>query len=422
MPIVTVTTMTLVAIGAQIGSSYFNYKRTKKMQEHMQQMVHEMETKLHEENAAFTRKEMIRLLQASNEMEEEMLKSRLEAAALGINTELELSAYASSLENWPLMVPPYVMKDNSLLLGDQLSTSRAKLPVHCIIAPSMDTMFDRKVLPALEDTVASFIKCHFNTATDHPVIFYQNAWKNDLSDASALIKDLHAHTSGLPVLVISPRFNSEGKLYFLFSFWGTGSSEEGHSSEFFNARFMPNGITRPFEPMHDYCKEDVEAIIGEIAPAMQAFIGYIADSYFWSFDKIAPMMPSLLDSGALSLPAEMRQECELGYKKTYDDFMTQETNILLHPDTALSLISATQYGNTSEMAVGLWKRMAALRGFENDFLNPDLYTFSDNDRLFLQNVKQMHTSIATQKQIDLLLKKIEVDSLINNIPVDDIYY
>ena len=66
--------------------------------------------------------------------------------------------------------------------------------------------------------------------------------------------------------------------------------------------------------------------------------------------------------------------------------------------------------------------MAALRGFENDFLNPDLYTFSDNDRLFLQNVKQMHTSIATQKQIDLLLKKIEVDSLINNIPVDDIYY
>ena len=420
MPVITF--ITCVTIATQMGASGFNYARNKKMQKRLQLMVQDMERRIHEENATFSRNEMTRLFMASRELEEDMHQSRLYTATKNINTEVELSAYASSLENWPLLVPPYVMKDNSLTLNETVHTNQAKIALHCIIAPSMNPLFDKKILPTIEDKVASFFKRHFSTSTDHPVIFYQNAWKNEMADASALVKDLHAHTSGLPVLIVSPRFNNEGKLYFLFSFWGLGNNEEGQSSAFINARFIPNGISRTFEEQPTYTKEKVDEITAEITPALEGFIGFVADNFFWTYDKVAPVTPSLLASGDLLLTEEMRQECEQGYQNAYDLFMGQETNIILHPNTALSLIKSTHNKKVCEMANELWKKMATLRGFNNDLLNPALYTFSDDDRLFLQRIKHMRPTVATEQQIEQLLKEIDLDAQINAIPVGDIYY
>ena len=417
-----ILTITCAAIATHMLASTFNYVRNTKLQKRIQRMMHDMEKRIHDGNVAFSRKEMVRLFTAAQELEEEMLKSRMEIAVQNINSELELSAYASSLENWPILVPPYVMKGNSILLNGTFHANQTKLAMHCIIAPSMNPQFDRKVLPGIEDKVASFVKKHYSTNTDHPIIFYQNAWKNDMVDACALVKDLYAHTSGLPVLIISPRFNKYGKMFFLFSFWGLGSNEEGQSSEFINARFIPNGITEPFEPINTYTKEEIDDITNGITPAMEGFIGYIADNFFWSYDKVAPVMPALMARGDLSLPEGMKHECEIGYKNFYDAFMGHKTNLILHPYTALNLIKATHGEKASKMANALWKEMAALRGHKNDFLNPSLYTFSDDDRLFLQSIKKMKPAFATESQIEQLLMDIDVDAQINAIPVDDIYH
>ncbi len=420
MPAITI--ITCVTIATQIGASAFNHMRNKKMQKRIQLMMQDLEKKSQKENVAFSRNEMIRLFIASQELEEEMLKSRLYFASKNIDTELELSAYASSLENWPLQVPPYVMKDSSFLLNNMFQTNQARMAMHCIIAPSMDTKFDRKVLPNIEDRVASFVKKRLSNGTNHPVIFYQNAWKNDMVDASALVKDLYTHTSGLPVLIISPRFNNEGKLYLLFSFWGLGCNEDGQSSEFFNSRFIPNGISRSFEAMHAYTQKEVDDITDEITPAIESFIVFIADNFFWTYDKVAPIMPTLIANGNISIPEEMIQEYEDGYKNAYDAFMGQETNIILHPYTALNLIWSRQDKKTHEMINELWEKMASLRGYENDFLNPNLYTFTDDDKRFLQSIKNMRPAFATEKQIEQLLKDIGLDAQINAIPVDNIYY
>lgn len=422
MPIITATTITLLTIAAQVGSSAWNFCRNKKIQKKMQKMSQDFEKRFHEENARFSRDELQRLLKANLDIEEDILSSRISYIENSFKSELELQVYTSSLDNWPLLVPPFVMKGNTLFYNDSLINHKVNVGMHCILAPSMDANFDRQLFPVLEDKVSSFLKKEYTTTTNHPVFFYQKAWKNDMEDVSALIKDLYAHTSTIPTLVISPRFDNEGELYFLFSYWGLGNDDNGLSSDFLNSRFIPKGVSVRFESMHKYLDDEIEAISNDLAVLLLGFIGYVADNYFWTYDKIEPLLPTLIDKKILELPSYIQDEYNRGYNFIYDTFMEKDINIILYPDVAVNLIRAMRSSNKDSLSKELWKRIASLRGFKDDYLNINLYMFSDRDRLFLKSMFGSKGSLISDKDIEKLICLIDQKEIIRNIPLIDIYH
>lgn len=295
MPIISLPYL-LGTIAVQAGSALINAKRGKKHSEELAKKQQEYEERVLKDGIENARAEFAEMCALQRELELEMQHDRLQMIRDSLKNNIMLEAYRHSLKDWPLLVPPFVIKNEYLpVLEFEEREQNHAIPVNCMMTTSSDTKFNLKIFTLLEEKLAQFFSKHWRG--DKTIRFYQQAWRNNVTDIGAKMHDIKAHLSEVPTIVLSPIIDGN-KLKFAFSWWGMSNKiEDEHIAEPDNV-FDPE-LSVEVTPGMDYDEKTIEKIVDETFNKLAAFISYFADLYYWNFYKMAPLLPTLMSNEVL---------------------------------------------------------------------------------------------------------------------------
>lgn len=312
-------TVTIGAILLQLGAGYINSRRQCKLSNDMAAAQKDFEEKATLHGIENARNEYRQLCGLQREIEIRMQQDRIQQIRDNFYSSLDIIAYSESLRNFPLLVPPFVMKNESLpLQSDEFTNnaSKEKVAMHCILTNCTDTQFNVKIFPELDERLGGYFCEYWNIGSPHSILFYQGGWKDATKDARPYISNLKSELRTLPTLVISPVITESDGLQFLFSCWGMGTEQEFSD----NSVFVPKGLKFEYKPNHPYSEEEKEGILNELVPSLEAFISFFADVYYWLYYGTPPLLPSLIKENCIE---SSLVQCD-DYKCQYSDILQME--------------------------------------------------------------------------------------------------
>lgn len=302
MPIGTITVLSVMA--AQIASAGISYLRSNKSQDQVRALQNEFEEAMLNRNfeRAAEKKRMMQQMREQNDWDAHQF--RLSGIQRNFQNLLASAGYKQALSTWPLITYPFVMKDQSIgaHMVDGGNISNSTVAMHCILSKSNDKNFNANVYSILENRLSQVIYKNLGATSTHPVLFYSGAAK-DNDELGARVHNIKEQLKDLPVLVITPIITppnvgqNEVNFHYKVSLWGitnTNGVDGNLCEDTMNMEFMPENIS--YEYRQDqliYTKENVDAIVEEQVAALELFIGYVADMYYWSYYNIAPVLPNL---------------------------------------------------------------------------------------------------------------------------------
>ena len=279
-------TLLLTTIAAQVGSAYFNSKRSKAQSAELAEQQQRLEEKIMLQGIENSREEYVQICALQREIEELMQKDRLELIQQNYLSSIELDAYNVSLEHWPLFTPPYVIK-GQLIDGLSGIDSSDAIPLNCIMTTSMHSKFNQKIFPQLEERLALFCSKHWNSSQANSIRFYQNAWRDNIIDLGSRIIDLYAHLDDVPTIVLSPVVRQE-KITFRIYWWGISRNpKDQHTSD--DMVYDPElaiTITDDFA----LSEVEIEGLLNELSNKLSAVISFFADQYYFYMYNMAPKL------------------------------------------------------------------------------------------------------------------------------------
>lgn len=283
-------TLLLTTIAAQVGSAYFNSKRSKAQSAELAEQQQKLEEAITLKGIENSREEYAQICALQREIEQAMQKDRLELIQQNYLDSIGLEAYNVSLEHWPLFTPPYVIK-GQLIDGLSGVNSNDAIPLNCILTTSMHTKFNQKIFPQLEENLALFCSKHWNSSQRNSIRFYQNAWRDNIVDLGSRIKDLYAHLDDVPTIVLSPVVRN-GKITFRFYWWGISkNSQDQHTRD--EMVYDPELAITITDDL-TLSDEQIRNITDELITKLSAFISYFADLYYWNFYRYTPQLPHII--------------------------------------------------------------------------------------------------------------------------------
>ena len=391
----------LSTLAVQAGSAAFNCKRTAKQAKDLAQKQQAFEERVLREGIEKSRQEFLEICALQREIENQIQHDRIQLIRDNHNNSLMLDAYRHSLAHWPLLVPPFIMKNECLPLLDKIEKDQTEtIVVNCILTPSMDFMFNQNVFLLLEERLAQFFSKYWATSSAKTIRFYQQAWR-DQTDVGSYLHDLKAHLSEVPTIVLSPIFE-DNKLKFSFSWWGLSNRvEDEHILEPDNI-FDPE-LSVSFTTPMEYSNDTINTILNECVPKLEAFISYFADLYYWNFYHLTPsLLGSIVEQ--LSIP---NKQC---YYDQYQDLLENSLSELYcvhrYPERLIEF--AGMLPTSSQREEALLSICSKLYLFDNqkfhsidDFLN---ISFSHKDINILNDIKQLFP--AYSERIDKIIEAI----------------
>ena len=314
------------AIVAQFGVGLYNQYRSRKSTEHLQEAQRDYERDLSERGFAAARSRYERLQSVQHEIEEENHRARLSAIEESLDHNLDLAAYTRSLDNWALTVPPNVIKRAALSIRPpQASADNHQIPLHCILTLGNDPQFNDSIFKSLEHAIQSGINKNWGTLSSHPVVFFSGASAEQRVDIGVMVRNLHAQLKTLPTLVITPWINDDSPaFYFKISLWGIDATKP-----IFEERYIPSDLTYSYKQQQkEYTNNDCQRILAELVLHLQAFIGFIADQYYWAFYQTVPQLPKLQ-------PIVTKAHYGTAYQQMIDRCLEHSEIVMIHPDAML---------------------------------------------------------------------------------------
>lgn len=347
-------TVTIGAILLQLGAGYINSRRQCKLSNNMAVAQKKFEKKAALCGIENARNEYRQLCGLQREIEIRMQQDRIQQIKDDFYSNLDIIAYSESLRNFPLIVPPFVMKNESfpLLLGEfNNNASTEKVAMHCILTNCTDTQFNVRIFPELEERLSGYFCEYWNIGSSHSILFYQGGWKDSIKDARPYISNLKSELKTLPTLVISPVITERDGLQFLFSCWGMGTEQEFSD----NSIFVPKGLQFEYKPNYPYSEEEKESILDELMPSLEAFISFFADVYYWLYYGTPPLLPSLIKNEIKLKIVENEFMCQ--YEALLENCISDGIVFNAHPERIIYLIkSLPNLCDKRNKCLKIWKK------------------------------------------------------------------
>lgn len=394
--------VTLGVIALQLAAGYINSKRQCKLSSDVAAAQQAFEEKATHEGIERARDEFNRLCALQREIELMMQKDRIEQIQNSFYSSLDLIAYSETLKNFPLLVPPFVMKNESLPFVPEVPTTSAgaeKVSMHCILTNCTDTQFNVKVFPELEERLSEYLCRYWNIGSGHPILFYQGGWKDITKDARPFISNLKSELATLPTLVISPVIVKEDGLQFFFSCWGMGSEQELPD----NSIFIPNDLKFKYEPNHNYSDDEKNYVLDELTPSLAAFISFFADQYYWNYYNLPPILPSIILKQKVSLNEVQKKDFHTQYAKILkkhkkeEGYLIPEKNI---QDNLLYILSLQDYLGkdiTKSLLIDVLTPEVEINGFHvnrNTEINELIYNGDVLENLNIQEIDLLNKIVS----------------------------
>lgn len=291
----------LSTLAAQMGSAWFNSRRSKAHSAKMAKLQQAYEEKVTLEGIENARAEFDELCAFQREMEAYMQRDRLNLIRNNHEQSLLMDAYEGSLRNWPLLVPPYVIANAPLTLS---TTEHQPIPLNCLLTTSSNISFNNAVINKLEDNLAIFCSRYWSTSTSKSIRFLQEVWRDTSEDLSSRHKDIYAHLKNVPTLLISPIIKND-TLLFRFYWWGLSTDPlDAHINDI--NEFNPK-LSIPITKGMKFTSETIATIVSECIPKLEAFISFFADLYYWNFYRVKPTLPVLAASSIINISKSDKQ-------------------------------------------------------------------------------------------------------------------
>ena len=390
-------TLTLGVIAFQLATGYANMKHSSKLQKEIAAHQQELEKKTTLNGISNARKEMDKLFSLQRDLEKQMQNDRLNNLKANLCSSLDLIAYSESLENWPMLVPPFVMKNEALpFLTDNPDTDvLPKISMQVILTNCLDRQFNVKIFPDLEERINEYLCKYWNIGSKHSITFYKGGWKDSTKDASQFIDNLKDRLKSVPTLVLSPVITKDEGLFFSVSCWGIANSQEIRD----NSTFIPKGLKFNYQPNYDYSKDDKEQVIKELLPIITALISYFTDLYYWLYYNVTPLLPTLIDTELKDLNLEQKNDYLSQYKELFKKSMSDPSIVNLHPDSMVEIVKTLfpEY-QREEIVFEICNKIRVTQGCHRISSIAELLEldFSIADIAFLNSIKEIFPSYSNQ--------------------------
>lgn len=285
--IITGITIGAVSFGIQYFNSWRNEKNAKAIQarqEAFQRAAMEQSLEIAMEQFK-TMSDARRMIMAEEHNERISLMHELHKHNLKTIAEL------TSLDKWPLAVMPLVMRDDNLFGNENDDDSI--IPINVIMGPCRDHNFQTKIWKSVEDELSIRFSKSWNKGSNHPILFYQDAWKDDKDPAdSAQCANIHASTQNVPTIIFSPVFTKKGLQIEMTHWCITGM--DVNKSYCREIRLSIDKISYLYKQNDSYNDIDTEFLISELVDVLESIIGFMDDQYMWCRYSVVPILPQLL--------------------------------------------------------------------------------------------------------------------------------
>lgn len=260
--------------------------------------------KIREAQEAFQRAALTRNLEETKRLFEEMLATRHEIMAEERQNQLNILqkqhqenlrsiAYIAALDRWPLAVHPLVMRNDNLF-NDENAVDGI-VPVNVVFGPCRDRNFQIAIWKQVEDELAIRFSTYWKTTGSHPVIFLQDAWKDEYNQAdSAMCANIRAKVINTPTIVLSPVITNDG-LQIEMTHWCV-EGVDPNSSYKRDICLSLEDCCHHYRREEEYEDEQLPEYIKELADLIESMVGYLDDQYMWLKYSIVPQFPSILKS------------------------------------------------------------------------------------------------------------------------------
>ena len=205
---------------------------------------------------------------------------------------LRTIAELSSLDKWPLAVMPLVMRDDNLF-GTMTDDTESIVPINVIMGPCRDKNFQSSIWKSVEDELSIRFTKSWNNASRHPILFYQDAWKDEKDPAdSAQCANIHASTQNVPTIIFSPVMTRRGLQIEMTHWCVTGM--DANKSYCREVRLSLDGVTHQYQQHDNYDDVDKEQLVEELVDILESIIGYMDDQYMWCRYNVVPLLPQMI--------------------------------------------------------------------------------------------------------------------------------
>lgn len=205
---------------------------------------------------------------------------------------LRMIAELSSLDKWPLAVMPLVMRDDNLF-GNMTDDTESIVPINVIMGPCRDKNFQTSIWKSVEDELSIRFTKSWNNASRHPILFYQDAWKDEKDPAdSAQCANIHASTQNVPTIIFSPVMTRRGLQIEMTHWCVTGM--DANKSYCREVRLSLDGVTHQYQQHDNYDDVDKEQLVEELVDILESIIGYMDDQYMWCRYNVVPLLPQMI--------------------------------------------------------------------------------------------------------------------------------
>ncbi|MGM9803761.1 MAG: hypothetical protein ACI308_06235 [Muribaculaceae bacterium] len=288
-------------------------------------------------NIAAARRNMMLLMEERaklSELSSQAMMSQLRADHL---MAVRMIADRYSRKNWPLLVPPLVMRnDVRFFLDTNLPVSFEQYePVNVLFAPSCCLAFSEQVQPAIAAKLQMYFERYWGYGSAHQIMFYNNCWVGAKVGDETTVRDIEALTGTTPSIVITPQVN-DGKLFLSLSHWhlATTNVEASQHSCFEQMITLPiDGVNFSTD---NYAESDVELIANEASQAIACLCGMYVDIYAWSRYHTAPLLPGLLARNAFDWGNKQLAETNKAYVELLKSSVASGVAVLGIHDKAIA--------------------------------------------------------------------------------------
>ena len=416
MPAVTTTAvMVLTNVGLQLFNNWRNNQTSDEMRRRQQEFQRAAQDRNHDR--------MLQLLRAGQAMQEQLETKNHKQRIKNINEDfdnlIKRTFHAYALKKWPLEVLPMVMKNQSL--GSFSSQSDENIALHVILTPSNSRQFNDVVYPQIALGVEAFCNRHWNSLSDHPIIFYNtDAWRSGTAPKQTEIDQLKTDLEHLPILLITPFFSNRDGLVFKINMWGMGKRQTNRNDEQFDINYTEM-VIQPTEQEFSYYNlyatdtnygdELSEVTIDEFVPYLQCMIGYLSDVYFWSAHNRTPILPTLLSIGALQISYKQRNNLIEGYANLFqsnlallNEIPTDSRELTILSNYLLSTSNILDKTLFQKQLENLYLCACEWRGYTtNDIQKAIVYTAKNN--IFLPTDTDFLKQFAVLHKVETKVKK-----------------
>lgn len=397
MPAIGTLTMILTNVGLSIFNSIQSLKNNDKIRQ-QQQAFGEAKIKRERDRMWDNMRASQKL---SQEIEEQLHKQRLEELNTGFERTITRLFYTQNINTWPLNTLPIVLKSGIAVKEDN------RIPVLCILAPSNDKGFNKIIYPQIDMGLASHFDNYYSVNSTHNVLYLSRGWKSGYAPSGTEIDQLKTNLDSIPVLLIYPFFSEKG-ISFIINIWGMKGQSNAEEmmlqpqAETFSYPYLKI----PNDPDYD---DYVLTTTEEFSVFLKAFIGYVADTYYWQLYGEAPLLPSIMQfSKYVGTDAY-----EHDYKQLLHESLSDES-VMINDNRRLTNLFYGAAPCLDQEEKDNYIRQALSQHCFSETINPEIiseyYGYKDIPclKVLKENVSDDLIQVALDKGIELIEKRGEL--------------